>query len=75
MSTPTESGTLATPVATPLVLPLSRAAVWMFATLLAALAVYYVVGVEQGAWSVLGSGTNLHEFLHDGRHLLGFPCH
>jgi hypothetical protein len=21
------------------------------------------------------SGTYVHEFVHDGRHLLGFPCH
>ncbi|RUW35467.1 CbtB-domain containing protein, partial [Mesorhizobium sp. M2A.F.Ca.ET.015.02.1.1] len=20
-------------------------------------------------------GTMVHEFVHDGRHLLGFPCH
>ena len=23
----------------------------------------------------LGQGTYLHEFAHDGRHLLGAPCH
>lgn len=22
-----------------------------------------------------GQNTLLHEFVHDGRHLLGFPCH
>lgn len=22
-----------------------------------------------------GQGTMLHEFVHDGRHLLAFPCH
>jgi hypothetical protein len=34
----------------------------------------YVVGLEQGATSVIG-GHWIHEFVHDGRHLLGFPCH
>jgi hypothetical protein len=34
----------------------------------------YFVGAEEGAASLLG-GTWVHEFAHDGRHLLGFPCH
>jgi hypothetical protein len=34
----------------------------------------YFVGAEEGAASVF-SGTFVHEFVHDGRHLLGFPCH
>jgi hypothetical protein len=34
----------------------------------------YVVGVGQGI-SALTSESALHEWLHDGRHLLGFPCH
>ena len=37
------------------------------------LAIYFV-GAEQGATSLI-SGTYVHEFVHDGRHLLGFPCH
>jgi hypothetical protein len=43
-------------------------------TLLALIA-YYFVGFDQGAVSVFGSDTHIHEFLHDARHLLGFPCH
>ena len=42
---------------------------------LLALIVYYFVGYDQGAVSVFGSDTHIHEFLHDARHLLGFPCH
>lgn len=42
---------------------------------LLALIVYYFVGFDQGAVSVFGSDTHVHEFLHDARHLLGFPCH
>ncbi len=34
----------------------------------------YLVGCDQGATSVFG-GHMIHEFVHDGRHLLGFPCH
>lgn len=40
-----------------------------------ALIAYYFLGYDQGAVSVFGSDTHLHEFLHDARHLLGFPCH
>lgn len=42
---------------------------------LLALILYYFVGYDQGAVSVFGSDTHIHEFLHDARHLLGFPCH
>jgi hypothetical protein len=42
---------------------------------LLALIAYYFVGFDQGAVSVFGSDTHIHEFLHDARHLLGFPCH
>jgi Probable cobalt transporter subunit (CbtB) len=34
----------------------------------------YMVGADQGATSLF-SGHLIHEWLHDGRHLLGFPCH
>jgi len=53
----------------------AQAALWMTLTTLLALTVLYFVGVDQGAVSVFGSDTHVHEFLHDGRHLLGFPCH
>ena len=45
-------------------------------TLLAAalLLLIYFVGLDEGAASVFG-GQTLHEWVHDGRHLLGFPCH
>jgi putative cobalt transporter subunit CbtB len=44
-----------------------------FAGLILLFAVYFV-GAEQGATSLI-SGKYVHEFVHDGRHLLGFPCH
>ena len=33
-----------------------------------------LVSTEQGAVSLF-DGKAVHEFVHDGRHLLGFPCH
>jgi Probable cobalt transporter subunit (CbtB) len=41
---------------------------------LSLLALIYMVAIEQGATS-LTSGNLIHEWVHDGRHLLGFPCH
>jgi cobalt transporter subunit CbtB len=38
------------------------------------LVLVYLVGVEQSAASVI-PGKLLHEYVHDGRHLLAFPCH
>lgn len=36
---------------------------------------YYFVGVDQGAVSIFGSDTHIHEYVHDARHFAGFPCH
>jgi hypothetical protein len=52
-----------------------KAALWLSVTAFLALVVLYFVGLDQGATSVFGSDTHVHEFLHDARHLLGFPCH
>jgi hypothetical protein len=40
----------------------------------AMLVLLYLVGADEGALSVV-PGRWVHEFVHDGRHLLGFPCH
>jgi hypothetical protein len=64
-----------TAVATPIVIPLSRAGFWLFGTALLAMLIYYFIGVDQGAFSIFGSDMHVHEFVHDGRHFLGFPCH
>ena len=45
----------------------------VFVGVLALMAMYFV-GAEQGTTSIV-SGQYVHEFVHDGRHLLGFPCH
>ncbi|OBI04772.1 CbtB domain-containing protein [Mycobacterium scrofulaceum] len=53
----------------------ASAAVWLAATAFLALLALYLVGVYQGAVSLFGSDSHVHEFVHDARHLLGFPCH
>jgi len=53
----------------------TKAAVWLSVTAFLALLVLYFVGMDQGATSLFGSDTHIHEFAHDARHLLGFPCH
>lgn len=39
----------------------------LFAAALLLVLLYFVGSFQGSAW--------LHEFVHDGRHLLGFPCH
>jgi len=49
--------------------------IWPWALLaFALLALIYFVGVDEGAASMV-PGSSIHEWVHDGRHLLGFPCH
>jgi hypothetical protein len=69
------SSTTPAAVATPVVIPLSRSLVWLVGTAALAAMIYYFVGIDQGAVSIFGSDTHVHEFVHDGRHFLGFPCH
>ena len=45
----------------------------LFVGLLSVLVVFFV-STDQGAVSVF-AGTAIHEWVHDGRHLLGYPCH
>jgi len=61
--------------AIPVVVPNVRAALLLVSTAVLALAVYYFIGVDQGAVSVFGNDMHVHEFVHDARHFLGFPCH
>jgi Probable cobalt transporter subunit (CbtB) len=44
-------------------------------TVFLALAVYYLVGVDEGMTSLFGKSMVIHEWMHDARHFLGFPCH
>ncbi len=72
MTHPTVSAPAVAPA--PVAIPLREIAPWLaFAVLIAVVALYFV-GVEQGVMSLV-AGEPVHEFVHDGRHLLGFPCH
>ncbi|GBQ57648.1 hypothetical protein AA0313_1529 [Acetobacter indonesiensis NRIC 0313] len=59
---------------TPVAIPVQALLPWAAFGLLLSLVLLYFVGAEQGAVSLI-SGQQVHEFVHDGRHLLGFPCH
>jgi Probable cobalt transporter subunit (CbtB) len=62
------------PTVRPVAIPIRDVLPWaIFGGLLLLLALYFV-GAEQGATSLI-PGMYVHEFVHDGRHLLGFPCH
>jgi cobalt transporter subunit CbtB len=61
--------------ATPVVLPVSKAVLWLGGAVVLALLIYYFVGIDEGATSVFGNSMVVHEFVHDARHFLGFPCH
>ena len=61
--------------ARPVDLSATMSALWLSATTLLALLVIYFVGIDQGAVSVFGADMHVHEFTHDARHLLAFPCH
>lgn len=64
----------APPAVLPAAVPLGKILPWaILGGLLLLLAIYFV-GAEQGATSLI-KGKYVHEFVHDGRHLLGFPCH
>ena len=61
----------ATPVTAPAV---STRLLWTALAVVAVLLLLaYLVAFDQGA--VSRSGMYLHELMHDGRHLLGVPCH
>jgi hypothetical protein len=70
----TASTTFSRAAARPAAIPIRELLPWLiFAGLLFLLGVYFV-GAEQGATAIF-KGMYVHEFVHDSRHLLGFPCH
>jgi hypothetical protein len=62
------------PVAAPPAIPAREILPWAILSGLLLVIGLYFVGIEEGALAVF-NGMYVHEFLHDGRHLLGFPCH
>ncbi len=55
-------------------IPLADIVPWAIFGTVVALILLYFVSTEQGALAFF-HGTYVHEYVHDGRHLLGFPCH
>ncbi|ALE82504.1 CbtB domain-containing protein [Pseudonocardia sp. HH130629-09] len=73
MSASTHAG--APVAARPLTIPVSETMPWLIGALVLGLLLYYFIGIDEGATSVFGNTMVIHEFVHDGRHFLAFPCH
>jgi hypothetical protein len=61
------SDIVAAPIAVREILP------WIIFGALMLLTIYFV-GTAEGTTSII-KGMYVHEWVHDSRHLLGFPCH
>jgi hypothetical protein len=58
----------------PVAIPIQDVLPWaIFGGLLMFMMLYFV-SAEQGVTSIF-PGNYVHEFVHDGRHLVGVPCH
>jgi hypothetical protein len=55
-------------------IPLTELGPWALLFGLVSALVIFFVSSDQGAVSI-PAGTAIHEFVHDGRHLLAYPCH
>lgn len=55
-------------------IPVREVLPWLLLGTLLALSVLVLISSAQGAITI-PEGTAIHEWVHDGRHLLGFPCH
>jgi hypothetical protein len=56
------------------VVPVGQLLPWALLFGLLGAIVIFFISADQGAISI-PSGTAIHEWVHDGRHLLGYPCH
>ena len=68
-------GSTVRPQVSPEALSRGRVIIILGAAVIIALAIYYFVGVEEGMTSLFGKSMVVHEWVHDSRHFLGFPCH
>jgi cobalt transporter subunit CbtB len=48
---------------------------WLIGSLIVGLLLFYFIGFDEGGTSLFGDTMVVHEFVHDARHFLGFPCH
>ena len=55
-------------------IPLMQLGTWVVFYGLLAMLVIFFVSADQGAISI-PAGNAVHEWVHDARHLLGYPCH
>ena len=51
-----------------------RGPVWAWLMVLAAVFAFYLAAFDNGA-VLQSAAATAHEFLHDGRHFVGVPCH
>ncbi|MCW2621254.1 MAG: hypothetical protein JWL64_856 [Frankiales bacterium] len=58
----------------PVAIPVRELLPWALFAGVLMLVLLYFIGAEEGATSLF-QGSAVHEFVHDSRHLLGFPCH
>ena len=61
--------------AKPVAIPVTQTLPWLLGALVFGLMLYYFIGIDEGMTSVFGNSMVVHEFVHDSRHFLGFPCH
>ena len=61
-------------IAQPIAIPVRKILPWAILGALVAFVAYYFVGADGGATNLFQS-MGIHEWFHDARHLLGFPCH
>jgi cobalt transporter subunit CbtB len=69
------SSPVAVPQARPIAIPVTETLPWLIGAAVIGLMLYYFIGLDEGATSVFGNSMVVHEFVHDARHFLGFPCH
>jgi hypothetical protein len=65
----------AIPQGRPIAIPIADTLPWLIGAAVFGLLLYYFIGLDEGATSVFGNSMVVHEFVHDARHFLSFPCH
>jgi hypothetical protein len=55
-------------------IPFREVAPWALFFGLLGLIILFFISADQGAVSI-PAGNAIHEWVHDSRHLLGYPCH
>ena len=62
------------PMTRPTAMPVRDLLPWAILRCWVLLLAIYLIAAEEGATSLI-PGLYVHEFVHDARHPLGFPCH